>query len=101
MRNLKARGHERTVVERAQPEETAVSKRLQATLDVLRTLAAGGSTLEDLERVARRSQAGVYRLIAECRNGFDMDIECHGGVYAVRDWGLVNKRRLMPRRSVR
>ena len=100
MRNLKMRHHGRTARERAQ-DDTAVSKRLQATLELLRTLAAGGSTLEELERVAQRSQAGVYRLIAECRDAFDMEIECHEGIYAVRDWGLVNKRRLVPRRPIR
>jgi hypothetical protein len=41
------------------------------------------------------SRATMSRLLAECKCELGMRIECEAGIYTLRDWGFLNRRRVL------
>jgi len=68
---------------------------LRETLAILRVIAASRATITDLTRSVRMSRATVYRLLAGCKRDLGMQIECESRVFKLRDWGLLNRRRVL------
>jgi hypothetical protein len=68
---------------------------LRETLEILRVIAARRATINDLTRSVRMSRATVYRLLAGCRRDLGMRIDCESRVFKLRDWGLLNRRRVL------
>jgi hypothetical protein len=68
---------------------------LRETLEILRVIAARRATINDLTRSVRMSRATVYRLLAGCKRDLGMRIDCESRVFKLRDWGLLNRRRVL------
>ena len=65
-------------------------------LDLVREMATRDATIADLTRVTGTSRATLHRLLAKCKSDLRMRITCRAGIYAVRDWGVLNRRRIVP-----
>ena len=68
---------------------------LRETLALVRVIATGQATIGDLKRTARMSRATIYRLLSCCERDLGMRIDCESRVFKLRDWGVLNRRRLM------
>jgi DNA-binding IclR family transcriptional regulator len=68
---------------------------MREALMVLRNMERGGGTINALERAARVSRATVYRLLADCEEELGIRFDYHEGIYSVRDWGLLSRRRVL------
>jgi DNA-binding transcriptional ArsR family regulator len=68
---------------------------LRETLAILRVIATRRATITDLTRAVRMSRATVYRLLMACKRDLGMRIECEARVFELRDWGLLNRRKVL------
>jgi hypothetical protein len=68
---------------------------LRETLAILRVIATRRATITDLTRAVRMSRATVYRLLTACKRDLGMRIECEARVFKLRDWGLLNRRKVL------
>jgi hypothetical protein len=41
------------------------------------------------------SRASVYRLLTGCKRDLGMRIDCEARVFKLRDWGLLNRRKVL------
>lgn len=86
------------------PKDNAPGRRLHArrpklpvreTLAILRVIATRRATITDLTQAARMSRASVYRLLMGCKRDLGMRIDCEARVFKLRDWGLLNRRKVL------
>lgn len=68
---------------------------LRETLTMLRVIATRRTTVQNLTRTVDMSRATVYRLLSGCRRELGMRIDCESGVLKLRDWGVLNRRRVL------
>lgn len=68
---------------------------MRETLALLRAIATTRSTIDDLTTVVRMSRATIYRLLSRCRSDLCMRIDCESRVLRLRDWGLLNSRKVL------
>ena len=68
---------------------------LRETIAILRVIATRRATITDLTRAVRMSRATVYRLLTGCKRDLGMRIDCESRVFKLRDWGLLNRRRVL------
>jgi DNA invertase Pin-like site-specific DNA recombinase len=68
---------------------------IREALVVLRNIERGAGTIVALRRAAHVSRATVYRLLADCERELGVRFECERGIYSVRDWGLLSRRRVL------
>ncbi|MBS0418029.1 MAG: helix-turn-helix domain-containing protein [Proteobacteria bacterium] len=68
---------------------------LRETLAILRVIATRRATIAELTRAVRMSRATVYRLLTGCKRDLGMRIECESRVFKLRDWGLLNRRKVL------
>ena len=68
---------------------------LRETLAILRVIATRRATITDLTRAVRMSRATVYRLLTGCKRDLGMRIDCEARVFRLRDWGLLNRRKVL------
>ena len=71
---------------------------LRETLAIVRVIATRQATITDLTRAVRMSRATVYRLLTGCKRDLEMQIDCESRIFKVRDWGVLNRRRVMEQR---
>jgi hypothetical protein len=68
---------------------------LRETIAILRVIATGRATIADLTQAVHMSRATVYRLLTGCKRDLGMRIDCESRVFKLRDWGLLNRRRVL------
>lgn len=68
---------------------------LRETLALLRIIATRRATISDLTDSVRMSRATVYRLLTGCKRDLGMRIDCEARVFKLRDWGLLNRHRVL------
>jgi IclR helix-turn-helix domain len=68
---------------------------LRETLAILRVIATRRATITDLTRAVHMSRATVYRIMTACKRDLGMRIECEARVFKLRDWGLLNRRKVL------
>lgn len=68
---------------------------VRETLTILRVIATRRATIRELTRAVRMSRATVYRLLTGCRRDLGVRVECESRVLKLRDWGLLNPRKVL------
>jgi hypothetical protein len=73
---------------------------MRETVKLIRVIATREATLAQLTRAVGVSRATLFRRLAACRHDLGVHIECRKGVFSLRDWGLLDRRRVL-RKSTR
>jgi DNA invertase Pin-like site-specific DNA recombinase len=68
---------------------------IRQALIVLRNMERGAGTIDALGRATGVSRATVYRILADCKRELGVRFNCEKGAYAVEDWGLLSRRRVL------
>lgn len=99
----RTRGHRSTapaaiakrVPTRARPLARRPKLPIRQALTILRVIATRDATIQELTSVVRMSRATVYRLLSGCRRDLGVRIDRESRVLKLRDWGLLNRRKVL------
>jgi hypothetical protein len=80
---------------RTRPDTRRPKLPVRETLAILRVIATRRATITDLTQAVCMSRASIYRLLTGCKRELGVRIDCEARVFRLRDWGLLNRRKVL------